>query len=97
MLKRTNIMIITIQKKDKQKEIQVWPSPDVMEKMGAKDALCKIAKLNIGLEDRGTARRDGDPRVCAACKRWTPTRPAALSAGGCRAAKKGALPRKNKK
>jgi len=23
----------------------------VMEKMGAKDALCKIAKLNIGLED----------------------------------------------
>merc|ERR1712139_138519 len=31
--------------------IQVWPSPDVMEKMGAKDALCKIAKLNIGLED----------------------------------------------
>merc|ERR1719410_1754963 len=31
--------------------IQVWPSPDVMEKMGAKDALCKVAKLNIGLED----------------------------------------------
>merc|ERR1719473_1067497 len=31
--------------------IQVWPSPDVMEFMGAKDALCKIAKLNIGLED----------------------------------------------
>merc|ERR1719502_953087 len=31
--------------------IQVWPSPDVMEKMGAKDALCKIANLNIGLED----------------------------------------------
>ena len=30
---------------------QVWPSPDVMEKMGAKDALCKVAKLNIGLED----------------------------------------------
>merc|ERR1719248_131294 len=30
---------------------QVWPSPDVMEFMGAKDALCKIAKLNIGLED----------------------------------------------
>merc|ERR550537_811135 len=30
---------------------QVWPSPDVMEKMGAKDALCKIASLNIGLED----------------------------------------------
>merc|ERR1711998_593046 len=23
--------------------IQVWPSPDVMEKMGAKDALCKVA------------------------------------------------------
>jgi len=21
---------------------QVWPSPDVMEKMGAKDALCKV-------------------------------------------------------
>merc|ERR1712070_504128 len=29
----------------------VWPSPDVMEFMGAKDALTKIAKLNIGLED----------------------------------------------
>ena len=31
--------------------MQVWPSPDVMEFMGAKDALTKIAKLNIGLED----------------------------------------------
>jgi len=31
--------------------IQVWPSPDVMEKMGAKDALCKVANLSIGLED----------------------------------------------
>jgi len=31
--------------------IQVWPSPDVMEFMGAKDALCKVAHLNIGLED----------------------------------------------
>merc|ERR1712050_517216 len=31
--------------------VQVWPSPDVMEFMGAKDALCKIANLNIGLED----------------------------------------------
>merc|ERR1711871_1853305 len=31
--------------------IQVWPSPDVMEFMGAKDALCKIANMNIGLED----------------------------------------------
>ena len=31
---------------------QVWPSPDVMEKMGAKDALCKVATMNIGhLED----------------------------------------------
>ena len=27
---------------------QVWPSPDVMEKMGAKDALCKVATMNIG-------------------------------------------------
>ena len=35
-----------------QKEgIQAWPSPDVMEFMGAKDALTKIATLNIGLED----------------------------------------------
>merc|ERR1719409_1718801 len=35
-----------------QKEgIQAWPSPDVMEFMGAKDALTKIAHLNIGLED----------------------------------------------
>merc|ERR1719380_406741 len=31
--------------------IQVWPSPDVMEFMGAKDALCKIANMTIGLED----------------------------------------------
>merc|ERR1719162_1933001 len=31
--------------------IQVWPSPDVMEFMGAKDALTKIADMNIGLED----------------------------------------------
>jgi hypothetical protein len=31
--------------------MQVWPSPDVMEFMGAKDALCKIAHMNIGLED----------------------------------------------
>ena len=30
---------------------EVWPSPDVMEKMGAKDALCKVATMNIGLED----------------------------------------------
>jgi hypothetical protein len=35
----------------RKKGIQVWPSPDVMEFMGAKDALTKIAKLNIGLED----------------------------------------------
>ncbi|CAK0868443.1 unnamed protein product [Prorocentrum cordatum] len=31
--------------------MQVWPSPDVMEFMGAKDALCKIATMSIGLED----------------------------------------------
>merc|ERR1719313_2476726 len=31
--------------------IEVWPSPDVMEFMGAKDALTKIADLHIGLED----------------------------------------------
>jgi len=30
---------------------QVWPSPDVMTKMGAKDALCKIADFEIGLPD----------------------------------------------
>jgi len=35
----------------RKKGIQIWPSPDVMEQMGAKDALCKVAKLNIGLED----------------------------------------------
>jgi len=35
----------------RKKGIQVWPSPDVMEFMGAKDALCKVATLNIGLED----------------------------------------------
>merc|ERR1719265_942742 len=31
--------------------LQVWPSPDVMEFMGAKDALTKVATMNIGLED----------------------------------------------
>merc|ERR1719386_180783 len=31
--------------------MQIWPSPDVMEFMGAKDALTKVAKMNIGLED----------------------------------------------
>ena len=35
----------------KSQGMQVWPSPDVMEFMGAKDALTKIANLNIGLED----------------------------------------------
>ena len=35
----------------RKKGIQVWPSPDVMEKMGVKDALCKVAKMNIGLEE----------------------------------------------
>jgi len=30
---------------------QVWPSPEVMEQMGSKDALVKVARLNIGLED----------------------------------------------
>ena len=30
---------------------EVWPSPDVMEFMGAKDALTKIADLSIGLPD----------------------------------------------
>jgi len=29
----------------------VWPTADVMEKMGAKDALCKITHLDFGLED----------------------------------------------
>ena len=32
-------------------DIQIWPSPDVMEKMGAMDALCKVANMNIGLPD----------------------------------------------
>ena len=29
----------------------VWSSPDVQTKMGAKDALCKIANMNCGLVD----------------------------------------------
>merc|ERR1712157_201347 len=36
------------------KKIPVWPSPDVMEFMGAKDALTKIRNLNIGMPDTGT-------------------------------------------
>merc|ERR1712050_227512 len=35
----------------RKKGIQVWPSPDVMEKMGAKDALTNVANMNIGLPD----------------------------------------------
>jgi len=35
----------------KKSGIQVWPSPDVMEFMGAKDALTKIATMSIGLPD----------------------------------------------
>ena len=31
--------------------IMVFSSPDVQIKMGAKDALCKIAHLNVGLPD----------------------------------------------
>uniref|UniRef100_A0A6U6WM98 DUF6815 domain-containing protein n=1 Tax=Zooxanthella nutricula TaxID=1333877 RepID=A0A6U6WM98_9DINO len=36
----------------------VWPSPDVMEFMGAKDALTKIKDLNIGMPDTGTYYSD---------------------------------------
>merc|ERR1711976_729271 len=36
------------------KKIPVWPSPDVMEFMGAKDALTKIKDLYIGMPDTGT-------------------------------------------
>merc|ERR1719414_2341128 len=31
--------------------VLVWPSPDVTRRMGAKDALCKIADLPYGLPD----------------------------------------------
>merc|ERR1712124_169006 len=36
------------------KRVPVWPSPDVMEFMGAKDALTKIRNMNIGMPDTGT-------------------------------------------
>merc|ERR1719420_201601 len=42
----------------RKKGIQVWPSPDVMEFMGAKDALTRIAHLNIGLPDTLTYFED---------------------------------------
>ena len=29
----------------------MWPTPDIMSKMGAKDALCKIKDMHIGLPD----------------------------------------------
>merc|ERR1719305_1766741 len=51
----------------RKKGIQVWPSPDVMEKMGAKDALCKVAKLNIGLED--TLAYYDEAEFCAGFKK----------------------------
>merc|ERR1719183_2062230 len=38
--------------------VPVWPSPDVMEFMGAKDALTKIRMLNIGMPDTGTYYSD---------------------------------------
>ena len=46
--------------------IQVWPSPDVMEKMGAKDALVKVANMNIGLEEtrmRGFVSSGATPKA----------------------------------
>jgi len=33
------------------KSIPVWPTADVMTKMGAKDALCQIKDMDFGLED----------------------------------------------
>merc|ERR1719316_447694 len=36
------------------KKVPAWPSPDVMEFMGAKDALTKIRNMNIGMPDTGT-------------------------------------------
>jgi len=33
------------------KGMPVWPSPDVMAKMGAKDALCKVKEMDFGLPD----------------------------------------------
>ena len=35
----------------RQNGIQGWPSADVVELMGAKDALCKVSSLSIGRED----------------------------------------------
>jgi len=32
-------------------KIPVWPTPDVMAKMGAKDALCNIREMDFGLTD----------------------------------------------
>ena len=52
----------------RKKGIQVWPSPDVMEKMGAKDALVKVANMNIGLEEtrmRGFVSSGATPRLRA--------------------------------
>jgi len=42
------------------KGMPVWPSPDVMEFMGAKDALTKIRNLNTGMADTGTYYTDGE-------------------------------------
>mmetsp|Transcript_3628 Transcript_3628/g.11012 ORF Transcript_3628/g.11012 Transcript_3628/m.11012 type:complete len:784 (+) Transcript_3628:63-2414(+) len=35
----------------RQSGVLVWPSPDLVETMGAKDVLVKVASLSIGLED----------------------------------------------
>merc|ERR1712228_858276 len=32
--------------------IPIWPSPETMEKMGAKDALCMVKEMEFGLPDR---------------------------------------------
>merc|ERR1719410_777230 len=32
-------------------KMPVWPTPDIMNKMGAKDALCKIKDMDFGLPD----------------------------------------------
>jgi len=47
----------------KKRGIPVWPSPDVMTYMGAKDALTNIKDMAIGLSDTGTYYTEEDLKV----------------------------------
>jgi len=45
-------------------KIPVWPTPETMRKMGAKDALCQIKHMDFGLEDTFGYYSPADFNLC---------------------------------